>query len=284
MAGAGVEEPQVLKSKEFFPAVFSRHAEAYLHRLDDIMARGESRGRLRVIELAEVRPGMRIIDLACGPGSLSRRLAQLAAPGGEVVGVDLAPGMIALARAQHIKNTRFEVMDIERLTFEAGTFDAATCGHGLQFVPDLSLALREARRVLKAGGRLAASVPAAPVKDSVWKLLDTTIDHWLPPSPEIADQRPTRAVVADPSAFRAAAQGAGFTAVEVEVIEETVHWRSAEHLVSMFMGWWDCAARLESVGSERREAMKAEAIDELKRRYPGEIETVGRNLVLMAHA
>ena len=273
-----------MKSKDFFPAVFSRHADAYQRRLEAIMARGEAPGRARVIELAGARPGMRILDLACGPGNLSRRLAAQVAPGGELVGIDLAPGMIELARSAAFPNARFEVMDIERLAFAEATFDAVVCGHGLQFVPDLSLAFREARRVLKPGGRLAASVPAAPVKDSVWKLLDTTIDHWLPPSPEIADQRPTRAVVADPSAFRAAAQGAGFTAVEVEVIEETVHWRSAEHLVSMFMGWWDCAARLEAVGSERREAMKAEAIDELKRRYPGEIETVGRNLVLMAHA
>ena len=126
-----------MKSKEFFPDVFSRHAEAYQHRLEGIMANGEARGRTRVIELADARPGMRILDLACGPGNLSRRLAAMVAPGGEVVGVDLAGGMIELARRASIQNARFEVMDIERLDFADATFDAAVCGHGLQFVPDL---------------------------------------------------------------------------------------------------------------------------------------------------
>src|SRR5258707_11082878 len=106
MEAAGV------KSKDFFPAVFSRHAEAYQRRLEDIMARGEARGRTRVIELARARPGMRILDLACGPGNLSRRLAARVAPGGEVVGVDLAPGIIYLALAADTPNARFEGMDI----------------------------------------------------------------------------------------------------------------------------------------------------------------------------
>ncbi|HYM66688.1 MAG TPA: methyltransferase domain-containing protein, partial [Patescibacteria group bacterium] len=82
-----------MKSKELFPAIFDRHASAYQRRLEDIMDRGEAAGRMRVIELAEPRPGMRILDLACGPGTLSRRLAPRVAPGGHVVGVDLAQGM-----------------------------------------------------------------------------------------------------------------------------------------------------------------------------------------------
>jgi SAM-dependent methyltransferase len=91
------------------------------------MARGEARGRTRVIELAAARPGMRILDLACGPGNLSRRLAAQVAPGGEVIGVDLAPGMIELARAADIPNARFEVMDIEQLAFGDATFAATGC-------------------------------------------------------------------------------------------------------------------------------------------------------------
>src|SRR5260370_27825385 len=106
-------EPAGLKSKDFFPAVCSRDAEASQRRLEDIMARGEARGRTRVIELAAARPGMRMLDLACGPGNLSRRLAVQIAPGGEVIGVDLAPGMIELARAAGIPNARFEGLDIQ---------------------------------------------------------------------------------------------------------------------------------------------------------------------------
>jgi len=273
-----------VKSKEFFPDVFSRHAEAYQRRLEDIMARGEARGRTRVIELAAPAPGMLILDLACGPGNLTRRLAPLVTPGGEVVGVDLAPGMIELAREAGIPNARFEVMDIERLEFADASFDAAVCGHGLQFAPDLARALSEARRVLRPGGRMAASIPVSPVKDSVFGLLDSVIDRWLPAAPEVVDEGPTRETVRDRQALRQAALDAGFGSADVELVEEVVHWNSAEHVVSMFMGWWDCACRLDSVAPERREAFRQEAIAALKREHPGTISTTGRNHVLMAIA
>jgi ubiquinone/menaquinone biosynthesis C-methylase UbiE len=271
-----------MKAKEFFPDLFGRHAEAYQRRLEDIMARGEARGRTRLIELAELKPGMRLLDLACGPGNLTRRLAPLVAPGGEVVGVDLAPGMIALARGLAIANARFEVMDIERLTFEDASFDVATCGHGLQFAPDLPRALREAHRVLQASGRLVASVPVTPVKDAAWALIDEVIDRWLPPPPKVLDDGPTRQTVRDPKALSQAALDAGFGSANVEVVDEDVHWRSAEHLVSNLMGWWDCACRLESVEPDAREAMKKDAIATLQAKHPGAISTVGRNHVLLA--
>jgi ubiquinone/menaquinone biosynthesis C-methylase UbiE len=271
-----------VKSKDFFPAVFSRHAEAYQRRLEDIMARGEAPGRTRVIELAGARPGMRILDLACGPGNLSRRLAAQIAPGGELVGVDLAPGMIELAQSAGIPNARFEVMDIERLTFADATFDAVVCGHGLQFAPDLGRALREARRVLKAGGGLAASVPVAAAHEAAWNLVYTVLDRWLPPRPEVVDQKPTRETVGDPEAFRQAALDAGFASANVEVIEEDVQWESAEHLVSMFSSWWDCASRLEAAEPSRREGFMQDAVATLKREHPGIITTTGRNYVLHA--
>lgn len=274
--------PPAVKSKDFFPGVFSRHAEAYQRRLEDIMARGEARGRMRVLELAEPQPGMRILDLACGPGNLSRRLATRVTPGGEVIGVDLAIGMIELARRAGIVNARFEVMDIEQLAFPNASFDAAVCGHGLQFVPNLSQALGEARRVLRVGCRLVASVPVTAVEDSVTGLVDGVIDRWLPPLTEVVDDKPTREIVRDPAALREAALGAGFVSATVEQIDEEVHWESAEQLVSMFMSWWGCASRLENLPIDKRESMKKDAIAALRRDHPGAISTTGRNLVLLA--
>jgi ubiquinone/menaquinone biosynthesis C-methylase UbiE len=273
-----------VKSKELFPAVFGRHALAYQQRIEQVMARGEARGRLRVLELVDAQPGMRVLDLACGPGTLSRRLAEQVSPGGEVVGVDLAPGMIEVARSARIPNARFEVMDIERLSFGDGYFDAAACGHGIQFAPELAVALGEARRVLRSGARFAASVPVDGNNESVWALLEAVIDRWLPPAVSAVDQRSTRAAVADRARFRRAALDAGFARAEVELIEEHVTWESAEQLVSMFTSWWSCASRLDGIDDERRREFTKDAVETIQHAHPGAIHTTGRNHVLSAVA
>ncbi|HET7466526.1 MAG TPA: methyltransferase domain-containing protein [Candidatus Dormibacteraeota bacterium] len=273
-----------MKSKELYPQVFSRHAEAYKRRLDDIMARGEARGRLRMIELAGARPGMTVLDLACGPGNMTRLLASRVQPSGRVIGVDLARGMIDLARHEQPRRVWFAVMDIERLGLSDGAFDSVVCGHGLQFAPHLGRALREARRVLRPAGVLAASVPAPARDDSVWKLVDRVVDSRLPPGPKAVDDAATRATVNDPDAFRAAALEAGFASASVEVVEEQVVWQSAAELVSMFMGWWQCASRLETMDPAFRQSFLAEATAAVSRVYPGVITTYGRNHVLHAIA
>jgi ubiquinone/menaquinone biosynthesis C-methylase UbiE len=273
-----------VKSKQLFPPVFSRHALAYQRRLDEIMSRGESAGRMRALEVLDARPGMKVLDLACGPGTMSRRLAAAVAPDGDVTGVDLAPGMIELARAMHLPAARFELMDIEQLAFAEETFDAALCTHGFQYASDLPQALREARRVLRPAGRLAASVPIGSRREAVWVQLDSVIDRYLAPAPEAIDQAPTRATVQDAAAFRQVALDAGFTMARVDVIEEDVRWESADQLVTSFMSWVDCAARIEGMDDFRRQAIKEDAVVTLRQDHPGPIVTKGRNHVLLAVA
>lgn len=271
-----------LKAKDLYPRVFGRHAAAYKERLDDVMARGEARGRLRMIELAGIRPGMHVLDLACGPGTISRRVATLLQPGGAVVGVDLALEMVMLATRDETPAACFAVMDIERLAFGADTFDAVVCGHGLQFAPHLDLALYEARRVLRPAGVLAASVPAAGRDDSVWRLIDRVVDGHLPPAPRAVDDSATRATVQDLDAFVASALDAGFADARVEVVDEEVVWDSAEVLVARFASWWQCASRMDALDPQLRRRFIAEATQAVRREYPGAITTHGRNVVLQA--
>jgi ubiquinone/menaquinone biosynthesis C-methylase UbiE len=273
-----------VKSKELFPPVFSRHALAYQRRLEDIMSRGESAGRIRALDALDARPGMRILDLACGPGTLSRRLAAAVSPDGHVIGVDLAPGMIELAQAMQIPSARFQLMDIEQLAFDDGSFDAVICGHGFQYASDLPRALREARRVLRPQGRLAASVPIGSRGEAVWIQLDSVIDRWLPPAPEAVDQAPTRATVQDAAAFKQVALDAGFKFATVELVEEEVLWESAEQLVTSFMSWVDCATHIEGMDDFRRQAIMDDAVMTLRQDHPGRIVTKGRNHVLLARS
>lgn len=271
-----------MKSKELYPRVFSRQASAYKARLEQVLSRGEARGRLRMLELAGVKEGDTVLDLACGPGTMTSLLAERVSPGGRVLGVDLARGMIELAAREPAPHKWFAVMDMERLGLLDGTFDVVTCGHGLQFAPDLACALREARRVLRPAGTLAASVPGPTADGSVWELIDRVADSQLPPAQKAVDDDMTRETVADMDAFRSATLDAGFSSATVEVVEEVVVWESAAMLVANFMGWWQNATRLEDADPAFRMKFEADATEAVRRQHAGRITTRGRTLVLAA--
>jgi SAM-dependent methyltransferase len=106
-------------------------------------------------ELVEiVRPGDRVLDVACGTGIVARRAA---ARGAKVVGADLNGQMLAVARAAEPAIEWIEA-DATALPFPDGAFDAVLCQQGLQFMPDPAAAVTEMRRVLAPGGSLVASV------------------------------------------------------------------------------------------------------------------------------
>jgi len=108
--------------------------------------------------LPQLRPGMRLLDIGCGPGTITTGLARAVAPG-EVVGIDLVPDVIATA-AQHlvesgITNARFEVASVYELPYEDASFDVVHAHQVLQHLAGPVEAAREAFRVLKPGGLFA---------------------------------------------------------------------------------------------------------------------------------
>jgi ubiquinone/menaquinone biosynthesis C-methylase UbiE len=245
-------------AKDLYPATFSRVAHAYKRRLDEVMARGEAHGRIAVIDWVDASPGKRILDLACGPGTLSYPLAKAVSPGGDVVGIDLATGMIELARREAPPDlpVRFELMDMEDLRFPDHSFDAAVSGHGFQFVPDLRRALAETSRVLKPGARMAASVPVDPLQPSVAQaILERAVGGALPPAPKARDQLATRRIVEDEQSFARIAKQAGFSVADVVRYEESTSWASPQHFVEMSGSWWSMALRLEQVSPSERAAL-----------------------------
>jgi ubiquinone/menaquinone biosynthesis C-methylase UbiE len=102
-----------------------------------------------------LRPGMQVLDLGCGPGSITLGLAERVAPG-QVVGVDLQPSQVAqaqaLSAARGVKNVRFEVADVYRLPFRDGSFDAIFAHVVLMHLREPVRALAEMRRVLRLDG------------------------------------------------------------------------------------------------------------------------------------
>jgi demethylmenaquinone methyltransferase/2-methoxy-6-polyprenyl-1,4-benzoquinol methylase len=108
--------------------------------------------RKRSLQLAGLKPGMDVIDVACGTGAVTRAIAELLDGNGRVVGVDPSEGMIAEARKQ--LRAEFVIGRAEALPVADEAFDFLSMGYALRHVEDLGVAFREYRRVLRPGGRL----------------------------------------------------------------------------------------------------------------------------------
>ncbi len=104
-------------------------------------------------------PGETLLDVMTGTGTLALALAGEVGAQGRVVGADLSPGMLTVARARAAgqPTLSFVEADAAALPFDDATFDGVACASGLFFVPDMEAALREWRRVLRPGGRVAFS-------------------------------------------------------------------------------------------------------------------------------
>ncbi len=113
-----------------------------------------------VADAAAIRPGDRVLDVACGTGVLAREAARRVGPDGSVTGFDRNADMLSVARRMSSGIDWREGM-AEALPFEENTFDAVVCQFGLMFFEDRAAALSEMHRVLKPGGRLAIAVWAA---------------------------------------------------------------------------------------------------------------------------
>ncbi|HEX2021484.1 MAG TPA: methyltransferase domain-containing protein [Candidatus Thermoplasmatota archaeon] len=126
------------------------------------MLRNLDRYTPAMLRRAALKPGERVLDVATGPGEPALAAAAAVGPQGRVVGIDLAERMVDLARKaakeRRADHAEFHTMDAEKLTFPDASFDAVLCRFGLQIVTDPDQAAREARRVLRPGGRLVATV------------------------------------------------------------------------------------------------------------------------------
>ena len=112
-----------------------------------------------LVELAALRPGERVVDVACGTGVVTRLAAERVGDAA-VAGVDVNPGMLEVARtAAQDTAIEWHEASADALPLGDARFDVALCQMGLQFFPDRLAALRELRRVLRPGGRAVLNVP-----------------------------------------------------------------------------------------------------------------------------
>lgn len=173
--------------------------------------------KARLLDLAALRPGQTVLDVASGPGMLARDAARRVAPGGTVVATDIAERALDEGRQraaeEDITNIRFQVEDAESLSFAGDQFDRVVCSLGFMHFPAAADAARETFRVLRPGGRLAAAVWGAEARVPLLSCALRCLERNLPP-PKV--ERPTIFRFGTPDAFASLLTEAGFGDIRIE--------------------------------------------------------------------
>jgi enediyne biosynthesis protein CalE5 len=185
----------------------------------------------RLVEMAGIEPGARVLDVACGLGEPTLTAARAAGEGGAVVATDIAPEMIALARERAaeagIQNVEFVEIAANALDFPDDGFDAAVSRWGIIFEPDAEAVAARVRGFLKPDARFAISSWGRPEQVPFLGIPMRTLMQQLdtsPPPPGTPGplSRPT------PEALSGLLEAGGFTDVQVEEVDVNLEWASPE--------------------------------------------------------
>src|SRR5687768_15578788 len=148
-----------------------------------------------MVDAIDPQPGQTVLELAAGTGDTGFLAAELIEPGGTLICSDFAPEMLAAAQRRAaelgLDNVRFKQIDAESIDLEAGSLDAVLCRWGYMLMADPETALRETRRVLKPGGRVALAAWTGPQENPWSSLLGREmVRHGLaePPQPGTPQQ------------------------------------------------------------------------------------------------
>ena len=143
--------------------MFDRIAGRY-ELLNTLMTAGLNRvWNRRVLKASGVGRGDRVLDLACGTGSLTRDLARRVGPQGFVLGVDFSREMLRAAEKRPVDQVEYRLGDATKLDFiVSGAFDAATIAYGARNIPDLDALFAEMARAVRPGGKIVCLEIARP--------------------------------------------------------------------------------------------------------------------------
>jgi demethylmenaquinone methyltransferase/2-methoxy-6-polyprenyl-1,4-benzoquinol methylase len=181
----GYQTVDVEEKAERVRGVFDSVANSY-DIMNDLMSFGIHRLWKHIaVDLAGVRSGMKVLDLASGTGDLASRFAGLVGPEGEVVMSDINLAMLEQGRKRmvdegHAGNVEYMQIDAESIPFPDNSFNVVTIAFGLRNVTHKEQALREMYRVLKPGGRALVLEFSKPVSKPLGKLYDLYSFRALP--------------------------------------------------------------------------------------------------------
>lgn len=221
-----------------------------------------------LLDRARVTSGDRVLDVACGTGVLAREAVTRVSPSGAVVGLDMMPGMLAVAGelAPHIE---WRLGSAEDLPFEDGAFDAVLSQFGLMFFPDKLAALREMRRVLVQGGRLSLAVFDRLERNPAYAREVALLERLAGRAAAQALRAPF--VLGDEAELARLASGAGFSAVEVSTLPGMADFPGIGSLLEADLRGW-----LPVMGVNLDEATIQRVLDEAPRELGDFVDERGR--------
>jgi ubiquinone/menaquinone biosynthesis C-methylase UbiE len=194
-----------------------------------------------MIDAIDPQPGDVVLELAAGLGDTGFLAAELVAPGGELISSDFAPEMLAAAQRRaeelRVENVRFKQIDAETsIDLDAASVDGVLCRWSYMLMADPETALRETRRVLKPGRRVALAAWTG-AQDNPWSVLPwrALVEGGLaePTDPTM----PHQFTWAEEGEIARHLEAAGFTEHHVETVEFSMDYASAAD-------WWDAQADL----------------------------------------
>jgi ubiquinone/menaquinone biosynthesis C-methylase UbiE len=192
----------------------------------------------RVADAAQLAPGQKVLDIACGTGVLAREAARRVRPGGAVTGIDRNGGMLAVAR-RRAPDIDWQLGRAEALALPDAAMDAAVSQFGLMFFEDRRAALREMRRVVRPGGRIAVAVWAALDRAPGYAAMTALLQRLF--GDRVADALRAPFALGDADALGSLFTAAGIPNVEIRTLEGTARFPSIESWVHTDVKGWTLA-------------------------------------------
>lgn len=215
----------------------------------------------RLVELANLQPGQRVLDIATGTGTAAIAIAKLVGSTGKVVGIDLAQNMLELASqkiaAAGITNIELRQEDAEQLSLGDNSFDAAICASGIFFLPDMLAGLREWRRVTQQGGVVAFSAFTSSAFKPMADKFNAQIEKYG------VQTRSAGGRLETPQNCLNLMQAAGFEQIEI-------HTEQLGYYLSSVDEWWELVwnagfrIRLAQIPQEKLLQFKTEHLAEIE--------------------
>lgn len=209
----------------------------------------------RLTEAARLMAGERVIDIACGTGIVARAALGRVGPGGTVVGVDINPAMLELARELANGSIRYVESNAQSLPFDDAEFDVAFCQQGLQFFGDRLAALKEVHRVTTPRGRAVFAVWRGPEHHATMLDLDQKVmGRYL--APEVTEGSNAPFALGDIAELRRLFHRAGFTDVHIRSYVTEIRFPSAREMLNGLTGAHaPVAGAIAELSEEDRESL-----------------------------